>query len=91
MNQSDDDKPLMADTPITLELMVRHNISLLAPAESGRTWCAQVWLHANNFIVEHSDPERAVRACLVELEEQGLLGRAQITPGTRTGQWAQWP
>lgn len=91
MASNTDGSVSMRDVTITLELMIKHNISLLSPPEPGCTWCAQVWVHENNFIAEHMDPETAIRICLIELEEQGLLDRTPIESGEQTGRWHKWP
>lgn len=57
---------------VSLDTLIKHKISLLSPADGAKTWCAQVWMFENNFLVEHADPKVAVQMCLDELVEKGL-------------------
>lgn len=68
---------------VNLDSMIEHEISLVAPAEKGMTWCAQVPLFGNQFIVEHLDPKKAIQTCIDELRENGLLDESSPAEAER--------
>ena len=56
-----------------LALLVKNNISLLAPAEEGLTWSAEFRKFESRFIVENIDPIKAIQTCVDKLKNHGLF------------------